>query len=187
MGKTYKVYKYTFPNGMIYIGCTSLSLEQRRDDGYSHNKELKNAMSLFGWRTIEKTIIADGLSQKEAFALEKKTIADENATDPNIGYNISLGGKSTFAGLRHTKEHRKHMSELYKGRVFSEQTLERMKQSHEKERVPVIGVDENGKETRYESLLEAAKAIGSYSTNICRACKGNKKHKNILWRYADER
>lgn len=33
---TAKVYKYTFPDGKVYIGMTTKSLEERRDSGYQH-------------------------------------------------------------------------------------------------------------------------------------------------------
>ena len=41
MEKAYKVYKYTFPNGMIYIGCTKNSIKERWYSGYKHNSRME--------------------------------------------------------------------------------------------------------------------------------------------------
>lgn len=65
--KRYKVYKYTFPNGKIYIGVTSLSLAERRDNGYNHNKALKAAIREYGWRGFLKEIMYDNLTEEDAF------------------------------------------------------------------------------------------------------------------------
>ena len=109
----YKVYQYTFPDGMIYIGTTSKSLGERRDCGYNHNARLKAAIRSCGWRSIEKTILAECSTQEEAFAEEKRLIAEADSTNPQKGYNISFGGKETYAGLSHTEEFKHKMSELY--------------------------------------------------------------------------
>ena len=182
--RSYRVYKYTFPNGMIYIGVTSLSLADRRDCGYNHNKRLKDAIRECGWRQIRKEIIKDHLSQEDAFALEQKTISELNATDEKVGYNVSGGGKSTYAGLKHSDEYKKKMSDLYKGKKFSDKTLELMRKAHEKERKPVIGISPGGEEVRYKSLNDAAKAFETSPTTISRVCSRNGIYKNFKWQFA---
>lgn len=167
---------------------TSLSVEQRRDNGYQHNKPLQNAIRKYGWAGFEHRILRDKLTQKEAFDLEREMIARLDATNPKNGYNISFGGKSTFAGLKHTEKHKEKMSDLYRGRKFSDETLKRMRKSHEKERHPVICFNEKREIiARYESTIQAAKAVNGYPSNITRACgRTDKPYKGFYWAACSE-
>ncbi len=186
MNEKYKVYKYTFPDGKIYIGMTKNSLGTRRDYGYNHNKRLKEAIKETGWRGIEKSILADGLSQEEAFEVEKAEIEKNNATDENVGYNISHGGKSTFEGLRHTDECKRRMSEMFKGKGYTPETIERMIAGHEKERKKVIGITGVGEKITFRSLGDAAQYVDGYRSNISRACTNGKSYKGMRWCFANE-
>lgn len=53
----YKIYKYTFPNGKIYIGMTKNSIQYRKDCGYQHNIQLRDAIRNFGWKNISVEIL----------------------------------------------------------------------------------------------------------------------------------
>lgn len=178
----YKVYMYTFPDGKIYIGVTKHDLNVRMDNGYSHNANLKAALKC-GWANVKKTILADGLTQSEAFEEEQRCISKFNATDPKIGYNISRGGRSTFAGLKHSEEYKRRMSEMYKGRTYSEETMQRMRDAHAKDRIPVVGINDAGVVERFESVRAAASSVGGYATNITRACASGRPYKGIRWDY----
>lgn len=186
MNKTYKVYKYTFPNGKVYIGMTSCkTLIERFWGGYKHNPRIQEEIARVGWNGFDKEILYDNLTQAEACELEKQTIREYDSTDPSKGYNVSFGGKETFAGLKHTAEHRQHMSELYKGKEFSKEHIENLKKSHAKERHPVESIDDQGNVIKcYQSLGEAAEDVGGHKTNVTRACKSGRKYKGYLWRYS---
>lgn len=181
----YKVYKYTFPNGMIYIGVTKGSIQSRRNNGYQHNKNLLEAIRAYGWKSVSTEILAELNTQKEAFSEEKKQIKLLNATDPGVGYNISHGGKNTFEGLHHTIKHREKMSRLMSNRYISPESLARMKEAHKKERHPVVSIDMDGNIiARYESQLAAANAVNGHSTNIKRACVDQSKiYKGYRWAF----
>lgn len=183
MTGSYKVYMYTFPDGKVYIGVTSRKLTERRDFGYRHNHGLTAALRMHGWHGIKKEILIDGLSKESAFEMEQKLIAEYDATNPLKGYNISHGGIGTFRGLKHSEEHKRYMSELYKGRHFSSQALQNMKNAHSKERHTVASLDESKRIVkRYQSLGEAADDIGGYKSNISRVCGSpNKKYKGFYW------
>ena len=179
------VYMYKFPDGMIYIGTTSKSLSSRRDSGYNHNPRLKLAMKC-GWRNIEKTILASGLSKDDAFAEEERYIRELDATNPCVGYNISSGGKGTYKGLRHSDAYRKAMSERCKGRSFSDETLRRMKDAHAKERHPVIRISSNGMDV-FESATAAAKEMSCCTSTITRACKRKQNwYKGYQWSFGQK-
>ena len=181
--KIYKVYKYIFPNGKVYIGCTHQDLAERRDSGYRHNPTLKTAMREFGWRNIQKVVVQDGLDKETAFQLEIATIANLDATDPNKGYNISLGGTAAFQGRKHTEESKRKISESHKGISPSPESRERMKEAHKAERISVVGTNLNGTSVIYESLADAAEAVGGYKTNISRACKSGSPYKDMMWAF----
>ena len=182
MTEKYKVYEYVFPNEMIYIGMTKLSLSQRRDCGYQHNLKLKTAIKQAGWINIKKIILEDGLSKEEACQKEIEWIAKLKADNPSIGFNISKGGTATYAGLKHTQDFKQHLSSLLKGRVISETTLQRMKEARKKQSKPVKMLALDGKEIKqFKSLGDAATAINGYKSNISRACENGKPYKNYLW------
>lgn len=110
------VYKYTnLVNGLIYIGITSKGLKKRWQSGYKGNERLSNDIRLYGEANFKKEILYENLSQEEASELEIKTIKELNARDPNIGYNISIGGTSPMYGRNHTEKSKKKMSEQRKG------------------------------------------------------------------------
>ena len=184
MSDSYKIYQYVFPDGKTYIGMTKNTVKERRDQGYQHNKPLKNALREFGWKRIKLIILASGLSKEDACEAEKKYIIEYKSNDPNCGYNISGGGKSTFAGLKHSGAYRKHMSDLYKGRKFSNETLLAMKTAHKNERKAVIQYDlAKNKQFEFESLSDAAESVGGYKSNISRACREKKIYKQSLWAF----
>lgn len=183
---TYKIYKYTFPDGKIYIGVTKNTVQYRKDCGYQHNKQLQQAIRNVGMSAIKVDILSEVEDRSAAYEEEKRMIALHNATDPDIGFNVSRGGINTFEGLRHTEEHRKKMSNLLKGRRFSEASLTKMRLSHAKERMSVVAIDADGNVVaEYESIHQAANSVGGYPTNIARACKtAGKQYKGYLWRFA---
>ena len=164
---------------------TSQTLKQRINCGYQHNDRMVNAVKKCGRRNLKGEILVSGLTRDEASETEKRLIAEYDSTNPDIGYNVSYGGVCTFAGLEHTEAHKKYMSDLYRGRTFSPETIQRMRESHAKERYPCVAMDENGNIVkRYESLIAAAKDVGSYSSTISRACnRKNNKYQGLYWRF----
>lgn len=184
--EVYKVYRYTFPDGKVYVGVTKNTVQKRKDCGYQHNKPLTNAIREAGFKNVKIDILAKTKDRNAAFELEKEYIEQFRATEPEFGYNVSHGGKSTFLGLKHTREHREKMSRLYSGRTFSGETLERMKVAHAKERKPVASVDSGGNVIKqYPCLIAAATDVSGYPTNITRACESGKPYKGVFWRFLE--
>lgn len=184
--RIYKVYKYTFPDGKIYIGTTGQRIQDRRDCGYHHNKPLENAMRVVGWRQIKVDILFSSKSKDDAFDAEVCLIDKYNATDPTIGYNISKGGNATFAGLHHTEEHKQKMRAILSGRKFTDSHIANLCKAHAKERKPVICTDQFEKKLTYESLGAAAQSLNCHISNISRACVSGKKYKGFFWTFAPQ-
>lgn len=136
--KKYAVYKHTSPKGKVYVGCTSQKLNHRfgrNGNGYKFSKELYKDIEEFGWDSFEHEVVSSDLNEDEAYALEKDMIHSLEATNPNKGYNVSIGGKGVVGqsgskhpmyGKRHTEESRRKMSESHIGTVLSEETKRRI-------------------------------------------------------------
>lgn len=168
----YTVYRHITPDGKSYVGCTSKTIKERWWEKYNHNLLFSEAIKRYGWDGMEHEIIAENLDEDEAYKIEIETIKKYKSNDPQYGFNISKGGKSTYAGLKHTDEYRQKMSKLCKGKLLSEETLRRMKESHKKEKKAVACYTLDGEQVNYfESLHEAAKAFNCHPSNISRACK----------------
>ena len=107
----YIVYKHTCPNGKIYIGITSQhpNSRWRNGDGYISNDHFYRAIKKYGWENIKHEILFKGLTKEESEKKEIELIALYNSTNPEIGYNMREGGSTSS---------------------FSEDSIEKMRQSH---------------------------------------------------------
>ena len=213
----YAVYKYTFPDGKIYIGTTKNTIQGRRNCGYQHNAYLKDVAKTVGWENVKTEILDSGLSQAEAFEREQYYIAMMKSNNPDIGVNISNGGKSTFKGLKHTEEaknkcrmahigkafseeHRRNLSIAHKGLMVgeknplygipkSDETIRKQYISHSAEMKPIIQKDVNGNVVgTYFSMHEAERKTGVNRNNIRECANGKRKYsKGFSWEYGNVR
>lgn len=155
----YCVYKHTTPNGKVYIGITSKNPLKRWNNGigYSKNILFYRAIVKYGWDNIKHEILLYGLTEEEACKKEIELIAEYKSTNPDYGYNLSIGGQSgcngykwndkqkenlskSHKGIKRTTEARKHISEGKKGcknpnwgKHPSKETLEKCRISSLKE------------------------------------------------------
>lgn len=116
--KIWKVYKYTCKhNGLIYIGITSKTLDQRwaNGNGYRNNPRLDNAIKKYGIDGFTREILFNNLTQEEAAEIEVKLIAEYNATDKSVGFNVAVGGTAPMFGRKHSKETSELFSENRRG------------------------------------------------------------------------
>lgn len=149
MSKKYYVYIHTTPNNKKYIGITSQKPETRWANGfgYTHNKYFNNAIEKYGWNNIKHEIVFENLTKEEASKVEVELIDKYKTCDRNYGYNLTTGGEinkhysqetiqlmsinnsgsnNPFYGKKHTAETKRHMSEMAKGRIFSEETRKKL-------------------------------------------------------------
>lgn len=131
-GKFY-IYKHTVPNGKIYIGCSSMPVKKRFGNGncYKGNIEFDNAIKEYGWENIEHEILLYDLEEEDAFNKEKMMIKKFDSSNPNIGYNISTGGKgSAILGRSMSEETKNKISLANKGKIRTEENIKKLKESH---------------------------------------------------------
>ena len=92
----YIVYKHTTPNRKIYIGITSLSLQNRwrNGKGYRRNTLFFKAINKYGWDNIKHEVLFDNLTKEEAEQKEIELIKLYKSNNKKFGYNIENGGNS---------------------------------------------------------------------------------------------
>ncbi len=107
----FTVYVHVFPNHKMYVGLTSTKVNQRWDNGKGYNNQnlMRRAITKYGWGSIEHIVIAERLTQEEAYQLEIDLIKYWNTTNPEEGYNNSSGGEFAF-GYKHSKETKQKIS-----------------------------------------------------------------------------
>lgn len=113
----YVVYKHTTPSGKVYIGITGLKPERRwrNGNGYKDNAHFYRAILKYGWENIKHEIVCAGLSKWQACGAEQSLIKYFDSTNQDKGYNHSIGGECSAAGVRRSAETRRKMSESLKG------------------------------------------------------------------------
>lgn len=128
MDKKYKIYKYTFPNGKVYIGQTSLTIKQRQRSktGYKSCTLVGRAFEKYGWDNVILDILYDNLSYEDANILEIQCIKKYNATDVKYGYNIREGGYNTPIAESTKKTLSEKSKQWYKLHPISQEKKDKM-------------------------------------------------------------
>lgn len=116
--KPFVIYIHTSPSNKVYIGITTQEPKNRWGNGcnYASNKHFSSAIRKYGWVNFKHEILYDNLSEQEAKNKEIELIALYDSTNPNKGYNITLGGESGN-GYHHTEYARQKISNAMKGRT----------------------------------------------------------------------
>jgi group I intron endonuclease len=82
-------------NGKRYIGVTKHKPQRRwrpNGEGYKKNPYFWHAIQKYGWDSFEHNVIAEGLSEDDAYNMERELIAKYKSNDLEHGYNIAPGG-----------------------------------------------------------------------------------------------
>lgn len=163
----YTVYKHTAPNGKVYIGITKQKPEQRwrNGNGYKNNKHFYNAILKYGWKNIKHEIICQApLSSAQVGAVEKSFIHLYDSTNPDKGYNNSIGGECGTLGVHPSDETRRKISEANKRAYILNPELRRKISESQKGRIPwnkgQKGVQHHSSEAR-KKMSESRKGANS--------------------------
>lgn len=203
----YCVYIHTNKsNGKKYIGITSQNVSRRwrNGNGYYLNEHFSRAIEKYGWDGFSHEIVKAGLSKADACLLEMQLIAEYKANDWHYGYNGSAGGEYPAAGLVHSPETRKKMSEAHKGRKVSAEGRRNMSIAAKKRGNGMTG--KVGSECKKTGLVkqidiqtgevlrtfwgcyEAARETGFSKSSIQRAAKGERRQAGgFKWEYIPRR
>ena len=109
-------------NGKIYIGQTCKKPRERwsRGAGYKSQPHFWASIQKYGWDGFEHEIIASNLTKEEADNFERLLIEKLNTTNPDFGYNMTLGGEGC-AGCFPSEETRNKLSERAKERFENQE------------------------------------------------------------------
>lgn len=87
--KKYTVYMHEFPDGRVYVGTTSQSLQRRWRGGLGYTGyKAGRAIEECGWENVRHYVLFEGLDKKSAQAVEAHMIQKKKAYMPEHGYNI---------------------------------------------------------------------------------------------------
>ena len=190
-------------NNKSYIGQTSCVPYTRRWQGhavsgspYEKCRHFQNAIEKYGWENFEHFALMENLTLEEANKYEELLIALFDTTNPEIGYNISPGGKNHT----HSEETKKLISDHHAnfsgenhpmwGKHLSKETKEKIRQSRlgqkvtEKTRKKISEATKGANNPRAKIVLcietqqifHTAKEAGEWAkidySSICKVCNG---------------
>lgn len=219
--KNYCVYKHTSPSEKVYIGISNNTYNRWSGNGYKYLAKTKTgsytqphfaaAILKYGFKIFKHEILFENLSREEANQKEIELIAYYKSL--GISYNIANGGEGGslsgeqggFYGKHHTEEHKKYMSEKLKGRKFSEETIEKMRNSASKSPIQLQTKEAREKAAKaiskaiyqcdlegniikeFASLSDAAEEVTGKRRNtshICQCLKGQRNNAHgYTWKY----
>ena len=115
----WKVYRYTFPNGKVYIGKTCRKMSERQNnkelDGYKGCPVVYNAIKKYGVENIVTNVLFYGfMDEQKCSEREKQMIAHYRSNQREYGYNLTDGGEG-ICGYRLSEEARKKIGEALIG------------------------------------------------------------------------
>lgn len=188
MKENYIVYKHTTPDGKVYIGMTGETPEKRwKNGGGYYESKFAEAIFRFGWQNIKHDILSDGLTEEEACEEERRQISLYKSTNPEFGYNKSIGGRGPFAGCKHSEEWKRKIGEKIsagkkgKSNGLTGRTGEKCRKAGK-----VYQIEENtGNIIRvFYGFDEAHRMTGYAKTPLKEAATGKRKRAyGYLWKY----
>lgn len=193
------IYKFTSPNGKVYIGQTvneehrkSVHRNQAKNPkDYFHRAIRKYGFENFKYEIIFRTKSKDTDKLKYLLdTMEKYFIKKYDSTNPSIGYNLTIGGEGTV-GYHHTKESKQKMSLSHIGLDNHQLGRHHSVDSKRKISSSKMGGDflinqytlDGQLINSYKTIVEASKATGALRTSISNCLAGrSKKCKGFLWK-----
>lgn len=151
------IYKIQFPNGKYYIGLTTTSLEQRRQEHKYCAKRgetqcLYNALRKYEMiDTFELIEIDTAETLEELCEMEIRYITEYNSYYMNgKGYNMTFGGEGTN-GYVHTEEDKRRASEKTKKQFEDPEAIQQSSETTKKyyETHPEAGKENSERRKKY--------------------------------------
>jgi group I intron endonuclease len=122
-------YLYTITNnksGKVYVGQTVNPSRRWKDHQWlSKNKQeqyVHRAMAKYGIDNFQFEVIASCRTQEDADEGEKSLIIQYDSRNPDVGYNLLIGGNTGWLGRKHTSESIAKISASKTGTIPSEES-----------------------------------------------------------------
>ncbi len=189
ISNNFKVYSLVEPNSDVvrYIGCTRRTPEKRLERHLNQPyKSPKNdwikSLKLQGLRP-EMNVIVDGLTEEEAYLMEKEYIKLFKSVGARLT-NVTTGGKGT-SGFKVSEEYKNRLRSEKKGIPLPRKMIEAAAIAKHN---PVNQYSLDGVFIkRWDAIKFAAQAVGAFHNNISHCCQGKiKTCKGFIWKYADQ-
>lgn len=178
-GKIYKIVNNV--NGLVYIGCTINSLEQRFNEHLyrcfktDYKSKLYNSIKKYGTENFSIELIEE-CELNVIYETEKKYV--EKYDSYNNGLNSTLGGEGCL-GYTHSPEIRQKISEnvkngkSHKGKTYEEIYGGRADEEREKRKLNVnwSGMSDEEREKRINSIREGVSKTSKYSVELVKEIK----------------
>lgn len=200
------VYKYTSPSGKIYIGYTGKSKGKRSGGSngscYSNSTYFYHAIKKYGIENFNYEILENNLSKEKAKEKEQYYIQLYDATNPDIGYNLTKGGdgnqKYDYEYIYKLYLEGKTVGEIKQTLNCSESPIQASLEMHNvpgKERIQrsagkyhTVIIYQYSKDKKlinsFNSIAEAERITGIAHANIVANCKGRRKSAGgFIWSY----
>lgn len=154
-------------NGKVYVGQTGASVQQRwkNGKGYHHNQHFQSAIKKYGWDGFEHIILFEGLSKEQACSLEQDIIAKYDSTDPQKGYNNSIGGEQGSLGRTITEQTRQKLRDSHVGKPSPKKGIPMSAESRLKMRNAKLGKKQS-QETKDKRARTLFKPVYCVETGI---------------------
>lgn len=133
---SWSVYIHISPSNKYYVGVTRKTPEERWKNGFGYyHQPFYNVVKKYGWDNIQHEIIAQNLTEEEAYNFECTLIEKLKSSNRKYGYNYTTGGDKGYIH-KHTdewcKQHSKDMlgenNPMY-GKKHSNETLSKISKS----------------------------------------------------------
>lgn len=142
------IYKVTSPNGKVYIGKTSKTLQERirahRNDYLreKYNFKFYNSLKKYGFDNFVWEVIEDSIDLNLLNEVEIKYIKQFNSFEDGLNSTIGGNGGDIFNSL--SEEKKQHIVEQIslanKGKELSEETKNKISKNHKK---PLLGIKQS--------------------------------------------
>lgn len=180
--RKWTVYLHLVPNGKMYVGITSTTLEKRflNGKGYRTSMVFAKAIKKYGWENIKHFVLYQDLTQQQAERKEIEIIAKHHLNDKRYGYNVAIGG-CVNRGYKLTKEHKEKLRNAKIGKYFG---------GNNPSAKSVVCVNTG---EIFSTTKEASDIMKCCRENISACCRGRLKSagkhpltgERLKWRYAE--
>jgi predicted GIY-YIG superfamily endonuclease len=189
----WKVYKRTCPNGKVYIGVTSRTLEERMKGGYQNNRAFALAIIQYGKENIVSEILEEHESYDAAIERERFYILQYSdicyntvGNRPRVRAQTSVHSSSTKTGAQC------HAQNQAQRNLHKQHIVPLTPRPQGRHTVPVSVYDLNGNYIyTYPNSKIAAEETGVNKGDVVSCCKGVKSDgkpryqcKGFIFRYA---
>jgi group I intron endonuclease len=164
-------------NGKKYVGQTVRTLKLRLYFHLRGHTYISNALRKYGVENFNIKALKECCTKEELNAYEKHFIKEFDTTNLGVGYNLTSGGEGSI-GFKHTAETIKKLKLACIGRVFSQETRNKISKSNSGHVNPHKGktlIQHFGEEKAKEIKLKISKSSKQHNSECkCASCKSRR-------------